>query len=191
MLFVDTTAFNFIYFTLFCVYCVTTCVQRHFINVTYFMWQIKTGNIKVTNCSILKWTYKRVSHWNRKRQMYLSEIQGFFPLCSVLHSTSVSLPLWRQSRQPRNVLPGYGSLSKLNNTCQESPTHNQLCNTDGSHYVSIFAQPWPRSVYYTIKTHPCFHFAQVLPVYILSCYFLKVEAHYYFVLCTVVTAFWV
>lgn len=126
-----------------------------------------------------------MSHWNRKRQTNVSEWNSrfFSPLLRPPLHVCFSLPLWRQSRQPRNVLPGYGSLSKLNNTCQESPTHNQLCNTGGSHYVSIFAQPWPRSVYYTIKTHPCFHFAQVLPVYILSCYFLKVEAHYYFVLC--------
>lgn len=155
--------------------------------------EYKYTNIKDTNCSILKLTYKRVSHWNRKRQTNGSEWNSrfFSPLLRPPLHVCFSLPLWCQSRQPRNVLPGYGSLSKLNNTCQESPTHNQLCNTGGSHYVSIFAQPWPRSVYYTIKTHPCFHFAQVLPVYILSCYFLKVEAHYYFVLCTVVTAFWV
>lgn len=76
-----------------------------------------------------------------------------------------SPPLTSNSTAAKHAA-GCGGLTKLNNTCQESLTHNQLCNTGGSHYVSIFGLHWPRPVYYTTKTHPYFHLAKVLCLYI-------------------------
>lgn len=77
--------------------------------------------------------------------------------CDFLYST-LQLP-----SSPSDVKLN-SSLSKLNNTCQESTTHNQLCNTSGSHYVPIFAPLWPQSVYYTIKPTLIFMLLTFLPL---------------------------
>lgn len=93
--------------------------------------------VRAVSCSVISFLY-----WN-----WISvKCEVSFFLSPPPHSP----PLTSNSTAAKHAA-GCGSLTKLNNTCQESLTHNQLCNTGGSHYVSIFALHWPRSVYYTTK----------------------------------------
>lgn len=89
-----------------------------------------------------------------------------FFLSPILTHPHSSFSFWRQTEQQQHPA-GCRSLTKLNNTCQESPTQIQLCNTGGSHYDSIFALLWLRSVYYATKPSLIFIWL-TLRLYMLS-----------------------
>lgn len=70
--------------------------------------------------------------------MYLSEIQGFFPLCSVLHSTSVSLSLSDVKADSRETCCLDMAASQNLITHVKSPLPITSCATLVDHIMFLF-----------------------------------------------------
>lgn len=98
------------------------------------------------------------SQWNM-RSLFFSPPSSLCP--------SPSFSVWRQTQQQQHTQLDVADLQNLITHVNSPLPHNQLCNTGGSHYVSIFALLWPQPVYYTINHTPYFQFAKVLPLYVV------------------------